>query len=169
MSTKFIYSGGTAFLYMPINLPAHVIIERFGDDIGFLADIYGSVVLKAGLTDILHERLQVRDFHNAVAAKSFEFVVCEFALAGINTYDTGWVIGGGSAKSGFIRSNPADYCTICIFFTNRTSDDFLVIHLCALEKRFWQIAAMEKYTFIRIIAIIVVPIQQRTRRTAGQL
>ncbi len=44
-------------LLVAVDFPAHVVVERFGDCIGFLRQAHGNVMLESHTTDVLAEQL----------------------------------------------------------------------------------------------------------------
>ena len=119
---------------MPINFPAHVIVEGFGDCISFLRHTDSDVVFETSLADVLQKGLEVGNFHHAVAAEGIKFVICKFTLANVNADNTSGIIGGGSAESCLAGFYPADDGAEGVFLADGACNNLLVVHLWVLEE-----------------------------------
>lgn len=119
---------------MPVDFPAHISIKGFSYCISLLAHIHRYVMFEAHSADVLQKILEVGDFNHAVAAKGFELIICKLAFADIGTYNTGGIIGGGSAEGRLFGGNSANNRAISIFFSNSTGDNLLEVHFCLLEE-----------------------------------
>ena len=80
-------------LLVPIDFPAHVVVEGLCDGVGFLRNAHGDVVLEAHFADVLHEALKIRNLHDAVATECLKLVVCELAFTDVSADDPGRIIG----------------------------------------------------------------------------
>ena len=119
---------------MAIDFPAHVCAEGLGNCVGFLAQIHGYMMFKAHLADVLHEVLEIRYLHHAVAAERFELVVCEFALACIGTDNAGDIVRGCSAEGCLVGGYLADDGAIGVFLADGAGDNLLIVHPGTFEE-----------------------------------
>ena len=79
------------------------------------------------------------------------------------------IIGRESHKTHRRGSHTADASTLGVFLTDGARDDLLEIHAHLVKKVLRQVAAMEAHGFIRIVPVVVVPIEQRARRFGREL
>jgi hypothetical protein len=112
-----------------VDVPGEVVTEGLGDCVGLLAEVDGDVVLEAHSADVLHQVLEVLDFHYGEAAESVELVVSELALADVGGDNTGVIVGGGSAEGSLVRGYPADDGPVGVVFADCAGDDLLIVHL----------------------------------------
>ena len=147
-------------LGVTIDIPSEIVLEGFRDSTRNLTAGGGYMVFKTVFADVTEQRLQFRNFKDAVSAEGVEFVIGEFAFTDVGSDFTELVIRGDSGESERSRSDLSADSAIGIFFADRTGDNSLIIHLILTEEGFGQIGAVEEDSFIGIFAKVVVPIQK---------
>ncbi len=96
-------------------------------------------------------------------------IVGEFAFADVAVDGAFQVIGGEAGVAHGAGFHQALTGAVGVFAAHRAGDDLLEIHLHGLEEMLGQIAAVEADGLVGIVAVVVVPIEQRAGSLAGEL
>ena len=108
--------------------------------------------------------MQFGDSNDARATKGFKGIFGESAFADVAGDFAFAVIGGKPGEAHRAAFHASHDGAEGILFANGSSDDLLEVHAEVLEKMFRQVAAVEAHGFVRIVGIVVVPIQQSAGR-----
>ena len=143
---------------MPMGLPPEIIGKRLVQDGCGMRLIHRRVMLKTLAANIAHQSLQILDFHHRPAAESIQRIIHKLPVAHIAANDSMAVIRGDSRiAKGTLRSPPG-YGSVGILRAQSGGKYFRVGHLHLTKKAFCPIAAMEHHALIRVIAVVVIPI-----------
>src|SRR6185437_15590649 len=145
---------------VPVSLPPEVTRGRFVNSTGDGGKIRGDVMFKTIFADVAQEFLHARDFDDARATEGLERIVGKRASAEIATHITCAIVRGEASESHFARFDQTHAGAKRIFLAYGAGDDGLVIHFYGFQKLLWQIAAVKADGFIRIISVVVVPVEQ---------
>src|ERR1700730_8678868 len=109
---------------------------------------------------MLHELLETGNFDYGSTAERIQRIIDEFTIADIGTDYTIAVIGGNSGiTKGTSRSTAGD-CAIGVFCSQRSRQNFGICHLDVREKTLGPVTTVKQDTLVRVIAVVVVPIDQ---------
>src|ERR1019366_4687523 len=151
------------------DVPAQVTGGGFLHGAGDGGHVGGHVMLEAVLADEAQERLEMRNLDHAGAAESGQRIVGELALSHV-AIDAAFQIVGGEARvahrAGFHQALAG---AVGVLAAHRAGDDLLEVHFDRLEEVLRQVAAVEAYGLVGIVAVVVVPIEQGTGGSAGEL
>src|SRR5690348_3119954 len=153
---------------MPIEIPTQVTRARLVQDRTDRGQVGGYVVLEPLLANVAQQMLHSRNFNDACAAEGFERIVRELPIPHIAAYFPGVIVGGKAGVAHGAGFHAAYAGAEGIFFPHGASDDRLKIHVHVGEEMLGQVAAVETDGLIRIATVVVIPIEQRTRRARGQ-
>src|SRR5215470_18802417 len=120
-------------------------------------------MLESAFADESEQLLQLRNLYDSSSAKSLQRIAGKFAFAHISANFSGEVICRKPREAHWARFHASHARSKSIFFANRPGNNFLKIHLHILEKVLGQIAAVKTDRFIRIVRIVVIPVEQRAR------
>src|SRR4051794_26078463 len=112
--------------------------------------------------------LQAWNFHHAGPAKCIERVHSERAVAYISANLSSQVVRRKTRVAHRSRFYATDACAVCIFLTDRARDYLLEVHFHISKKVLRQIAAMEADCFVRIVSVVIVPVEKRTWRSGRE-
>src|ERR1700722_6524863 len=127
---------------------------------GGAGKIRSHMMLETILANVAQQLLQAGNLHNAHATKCVQRIVGERAFADVTADHARRIVSreaGKAHRSGFYA---ADDGAECVLFADSACDDLLKIHADVLKKMLRQVAAMEADGFIRIVAVIIVPVEQ---------
>src|SRR5215467_10055296 len=111
----------------------------------------------------------MRNLHNPSTAKSVQRIIGEAAFANVATHLSGRIVGREARKTHLLGLDQADHCAVSIVLAYRSRNDFLKIHLERPEKMLWKIGAVEAHRLIRIVGVVVVPVEQCRRSSRREL
>src|SRR5712692_2172176 len=147
---------------VPVDVPAEVAGGGFVNGRGDLGEIRGNVMLESVLADVTQEFLQVGNANHAGAPESLERIVSEFPFSDVTTDFPLPIIRRKTYKAHRAGFHLADTGSKGIFLADRAGDDLLKIHANVFEEVLRQIAAVKANRLVRVIGVVVIPIQQRT-------
>ena len=113
--------------------------------------------------------MQASSPHHPVAAETLGSVVRRFALADVSAHATVQVVGRGAAERDGASLQFAHDRAKRILLAHRPGDDLLEVHFEIFEEILGQVRAVEDHTLIRIVAVVVVPIDDGAGRAGGEL
>jgi len=154
---------------MPVHLPAEVSGGSFVDRSCSRRKIRGYMMLEAVLADITQQFLHLWNLNHACPAEGMQRIVGKRTLTDIARDLPGKVVGGEASEAHCSSLYCSIQCAVRILFANGSGDDLLEVHFHALiEEVFRQIRAVKAHRLVRVVPVVVVPIQQSARRFAGQ-
>src|SRR5690242_4948404 len=118
--------------------------------------------------DVPEKLLQLRDMHNASTAEGFERIVGKISFADIAANSSFTIVGRDADKTHRTGLDSAHAGAKSVFLADGTGDDLLKIHADILEEMLGKIAAMETNGLVRIVRVIVIPVEQRARSFGRQ-
>src|ERR1051326_518679 len=122
-------------------------------------------MLETLLANIAQQFLKLGDAHNARAAEGLQRIIGNLAFADITANDPFAVARRETRETHRTRLHQPDAGPVGILLAHRAGDDLLKIHLHAAEEMLGKVAAVEADSLVRILAVIIVPIEQ----SAGSL
>src|SRR5712691_6661296 len=126
-------------------------------------------MFKTVLADVMEQLLHVRNFNHAGSAKRFQRIVGEAPTSNIAANLPRKIIGREAGEGHGAGLHATDARAKGVLFADGSSNDGLKIHLHILEEMLGKVAAVKTNRFVGIAAVIVVPVEERTWRTGGQL
>lgn len=127
---------------------------------GHRGEIRGNMVFESIFTDVTKQLLQIRNLHHSGSAECFESIVGEFSFAHVAGNSSFTVIRGEAGETHRAALHPPYTRAERVVFADRARDDFLEVHAHIPEKVLWQVAAVEAHGFVRIIRVIIIPVEQ---------
>src|SRR5579871_2114597 len=115
-------------------------------------------MFKAFTANVLQQLLKLRNLSYACPAEGLQWIVSEAPSAGISAHNASAIVGGVTRKAHRARLHTANASAEGVQLAHCASNDFLVIHLHIFEEVLGQVGAMEANAFVRMVAIIVVPV-----------
>src|ERR1035437_8690499 len=156
-------------LLVPMHGPVEVLTGCFVDRRRGGREVRRDVVLEAVFADVAKQRLHVRDLHHAGPAEGVQRVVGERALADVAANYAGEIVSREARKAHGAGLHRAVERAVGVLLANGARDDELIVHLHAFfEKMLRQVRAVEAHRLIWVLAVVVVPIEQRRGRLAGK-
>src|ERR1700761_8857293 len=143
---------------MPISLPTEIIRKRFMQYGRRMRLIHRRMMLESLPANISHQALEVPDFHHRTAAKSIQRIIHKLPVTDITANHSMTVIRGNSGIAEGTLGSPAGHSSIGVLGAKRGRQYLRVCHLHLAEKAFCPIAAMKHHTLIRVVAVVIVPI-----------
>src|SRR5215468_10393904 len=107
----------------------------------------------------------MRDLGNTCSAEGLQWIVCEAALSDVAAQLAMGVVRRDSQEAHRAGLHTSHACSKCILGAHSSGDDELIVHFGLLEEAHGQVAAMEADTLVRIFAVVIIPVEQRARRS----
>src|SRR5258708_8062082 len=126
-------------------------------------------MLETVVTDVAQQFLQSWDFHDARTAERFERIIGEETVAGVATDFSMHIVRGKPRKAHGASLYAPHAGAKGVFFPYRARDDLLKMHLYFVEEMFGQVAAVETHGLVRIVSVVVVPVEQSAWRFRREL
>ena len=126
------------------------------------------MVLEALLADVAQQLLQLRDVGDAGTAEGLQRIARELAFANVATNAAMEVVGGEAREAHRAGLHAAHAGAEGVLLADGAGDDGLEVHDDVFEEVLGQIGAVEADALVRIAAVVVVPVEQRAGRLAGE-
>src|ERR1700730_4008291 len=120
--------------------------------------VHGSMVLKTVPAHKTHQSLQIFDLHYCAAPKSVQRIIYKSSVTDIRSDDAMAVVRGDAGIAERAHRGPAGNGAVSIVCSKRRREDFRIGHFHLAKKTLRPIAAMEQYALVRVIPVVVVPI-----------
>src|SRR5215469_4498962 len=118
-------------------------------------------MLKALLTNVSHEFLQIWNFGDGSIAKSVQFVIGQFAFANIRAYAAIGIGSRDAAKGQWAGGRAAFQSPIGIFHAKCAAEDGRVRDFNVGQETLGPVAAVEQDAFVIIVRVVIVPVYKR--------
>src|SRR5260370_19369369 len=119
--------------------------------------------------DITQKFLQMRNMHDAGAAKSLQRIVGERTFADIAADFSLAIIRRNAGKTHRAGLHSSYACAKRIFLAYCPGNDILEIHAHILDEMLGKIAAVETNGLVGVIRVVVIPVEQRAGSFGSQL
>src|SRR5205807_4141873 len=125
-------------------------------------------MFEPAFADVAEKLLQLRNMHDAGAAKGFERIVGKISFADVAANFSFTIVGRDADKTHRTGLDSAHAGAKGVFLADSTGDDLLKVHAHILEKMLGKIAAMETNGLVGIVRVIVIPVEQRAGSFGSQ-
>src|SRR6267378_6226386 len=126
-------------------------------------------MFEPAFTDMPEKFLQLRNMHDAGAAKRLQRIVGEGSFADIAADLPCTIIRCYAGKAHRTGLNSSHARAKRVFLANRPGDDLLKIHAYILEEMLGKIAAVKTDGLVGIIRVVVIPVEQRAGSFGSEL
>src|SRR3954463_13627071 len=127
------------------------------------------MMLKAVFADVMKKLLHFGNLDHACATEGVQGIISEASFANVAAHLACSVVSREAGEAHFVWLDQADNRAGGIFFAYRAGNDLLKIHFEGTEEVLGQIGAVETDRFVGIGSVVVVPVEQRGRRSGSQL
>ena len=147
---------------MIVGVPAKIFV-KVSDGSGHLGWGNGNMMLKPIAADVVKQVLQVGDPNNTIASKSGQRIVGKLTFSYIGSNNSVGIICAYPGEAKGARFDPTRDCSIGVFFSYSTGNNVLITHGGIFHEVPGEIAAVESYSFVKMIPIVVIPVHYGTR------
>lgn len=126
------------------------------------------MMFKTVLANVAQKFLHARDLDHARSAERIQGVIGERAFADIAAHNAAAVVGGEAREAHRPRFYTPYARAERVFFTDCSGNDFLEVHAHILKEMLGEIAAVEADCLVGVVAVVIVPVEQRTGGFRGQ-
>src|SRR5579864_502851 len=162
-------SAGPVRCLVPVRFPPEVSSGGFMNCSGHAGKVRRNVMFEAVFANVVQQLLHFRNLHNPSPSEGIEWDIGEAAFANVAAHSSRGVISRKPRKAHSLRLDQANDCAVGVLLPDRAGNDFLKIHFEGAKEMFRKIRAVEANRFIRVGAVIVVPVKQRGRRSRSEL
>src|SRR5690554_71388 len=152
-----------------VNFPVQIASERFRHGVSHVRSAHRRVVLVAVQADVLHQGLEIGNFHYRAGAKRIQPVVGEHTLANVGPDHAVDVIRGHTGKGQRTRRHTPGDSAVGVFGAQRGGQDLSGGNLDIGQEALGPVAAVEQHAFIGVVCVVVVPVHQRAGGLRSQL
>src|SRR6266702_1479082 len=134
-----------------------------------MAAVHRCMMLEAILTNNVHQRRKSRYSNHCARSKGIQWIIGKFSLAYISSNLTVEIVGADSAEG----QRPLACATLhrakCVLLSESRSKDMSGGDPHLRQKVFCPVAAMKQNAFLRIVTVVVIPVDQRARASTCEL
>lgn len=123
---------------------------------------HGGVVLEAVAADVMHERGEAWDLHDSLGAEGVEGIVGEVAVAYVSSDAAGEIVGGDAAEGDGASGCAAGEGSYCVGLAEYGAEDGSGADADVGQEVFGPVAAVEEDALVGIVAVVVVPVDERS-------
>src|SRR5947208_12296893 len=125
-------------------------------------------MFEPAFADVAEQLLQWTTMHDAGAAKGLERIVGKISFADVAANFSFTIVGRDADKTHRTGLDSAHAGAKSVFLADSTGDDLLKVHAHILEKVLGKIAAVKTDSFVGIVCVIVIPVEQRAGSLGSQ-
>jgi len=128
-----------------------------------MRSVHRRMMLETTAADEAHQSLQIRHFDDGAIAESLDRIVRELAFADVGGDAAVAIVGGDATERDRPAGCAAGKRAPGVLLTERGAEDRRRADLDVRQKRLRPVPAVEEHALVRVVAVVVVPVDERTR------